>query len=155
MPVEMVPGILAARMARLGVELRAREPLVLVGTATAVIEKARANLTHARHPYGTPTPARPGGPPAMISGTLAGALAMTSVSMGPLGATLHVGVRSGIRPPYGKNPTEASKYGFYLEVTGAGTSHVRYPWLMPAVHAVGHVAAHAALKTAFLGFGRF
>lgn len=155
MAEEMVAGIIAARLARLGVELRAREPVVLVATATAVLERARANLTAARHPYGTKTPARPGGPPAMISGTLAGALALTHPTVTPLGYTLHVGVKAGAFPPYGKRPTEAAKYGYYLEVTGAGRSHVRYPWLMPAVHAVGRGAAQAALRSAFMGFGRF
>ena len=153
MPVEMVSGILAARLARLGVELRAREPLVLVATATAVLERARANLTAMRHPYGTPTPARPGGPPAMISGTLAGALALTKPVVTPFGVTLHVGVKAGVFPPYSR--TEAAKYGYYLEVPGAGRSHVRYPWLMPAVHAVGRNAAIASIGGAFSGFGRF
>jgi hypothetical protein len=155
-PPEMVSGLLAARLARLGVELRAREPVVLVATATAVLERARHNLTAARHPYGTPTPARPGGPPAMISGTLAGALALTKPVMTPLGMILHVGVKSGVYPPYGRGKkTEAAKYGYYLEVTGAGRSRVRYPWLMPAVHAVGHTAATASLRSAFFGFGRY
>lgn len=155
MPVELVSGIIAQRLARLGVEMRAREVVVLVGTATAVLERARANLTAAHHPYGTKTPARPGGPPASISGTLAGALAITQPVASPLGFALHVGVRAGAFPPYGKRPTEAAKYGYYLEVTGAGRSRVRYPWLMPAVHSVGRVAAQAALRSAFLGFGRF
>lgn len=156
MPVEMVSGIIAQRLARLGVELRAREPVVLVATATAVMERARANLTAARHPYGTLTPARPGGPPAMISGTLANSLAITKPVMTPLGMVLHVGVKAGAFPPYGRgNKTEAAKYGYYLEVTGAGRSHIRYPWLMPAVHAVSHAAAMASLRGAFTGFGRF
>lgn len=153
MPVEMVSGIMAARLARLGVELRARETVTLVGTAQAVLERARHNLTQQRHPYGTQTPARPGGPPAMISGTLANALAMTHPTMGPLGAIVHVGVKAGPTPWYGRTP--ANKYGYYLEVPGAGKSGIRYPWLMPAVHAVGHAAAHAALRSAFMGFGRF
>jgi hypothetical protein len=152
MATELRPGVFTELMAGLAAELEFRSAAAMVAVADAVVDEARRNLMAQSHAYGTPTPATPGGPPAMISGTLAGSVARTDAESNPLGVTVKVGTVAGQFPPY-SGRTASSRYGYYLEIAGVGRSGVLYPWLMPAVESVGHTAALAALTAAFAGFG--
>jgi len=98
---------------------------------TAVQREARSRLAESSHPYGEPTTAAPGGPPALVSGTLRRSVIHTEPRLaGPMTWEARVGLAAGMFPPYGHDRTPSSKYGLYLE-TGLrnGTT---YPWFIPA-----------------------
>jgi len=94
---------------------------------TAVQREARSRLSESSHPYREPTTASPGGPPALVSGTLRRSVIHTEPRLaGPMTWEARVGLAAGMFPPYGHDRTASSKYGLYLEtVTG-------YPWFIPA-----------------------
>lgn len=121
-------------------------------TGTAVQAEAVRAVSQQSHPYGTKTPASPGGPPAMISGTLARSIGVSAPLVGAGVISMRVGMIPGNYPWYsGKTP--ASLYARYLETTGAGRSGVRYPFLLDAYERVGAISARAAFRVAFSGLG--
>jgi hypothetical protein len=67
----------------------------------------------ASHKRGTPTPARPGTGPAVVSGTLRRSLTHSPVVSYGAGWETKVGTGAGVSPPYGRSP--ASVYGLALE----------------------------------------
>jgi hypothetical protein len=96
--------------------------------ALAIERQAKVNASTGAHKRGTPTPARPGTGPAVISGTLRRSLTHSPVIFTGGGWETKVGTTVGFTPPYGRTP--ANKYGFYLE-TGLRNGST-YPFLKPA-----------------------
>lgn len=146
--VELAPGVFTAVFARIAVQAQARAAIGLAATAAAIAHQAQINASTGSHVYGTPTPARPGTGPAIISRTLVGSVAFSTPLPLGVGWVCRVGVRSGMYPAYNGNrgKTPSSRYGYYLE------KHMRngvtYPWLLPAAH-IAHVAAPVAFRRAF------
>jgi hypothetical protein len=108
----------------------------LTTTGLAIEREAKLNVGKGgTHKYGTKSPARPGGPPALISGTLRRSTTHTPVKAITGGFEMRVGVASGIYPPYGgSSRTSSARYGWHLE--HGLRNGARYPWLSPAFHAV-------------------
>lgn len=104
-------------------------------TALAMVREAKLNAGKGgTHKYGTPTPASPGGPPALISGALRRAITKTPITAFPGGFECRVGVAAGVFPTYGKTRTPADQYGSYLEK--GLRNGAKYPFLTPAFHLV-------------------
>lgn len=125
---------------RLGVFRALMEQLteiVEVSTAAAVAAGAAEIRDDARrsfvgqHALGTPTPARPGGPPSRISRTLDESLTFTAPTRRAEGWTSYIGAEPGHYNGYSR--IDSATYGYYLESPGAGKSHRRYPFLVPAL----------------------
>lgn len=136
---ELRPGVFEAMFAKIQTEADMRSRLALEPLAKAVETQARINASVGKHDYGTPTPARPGTGPAVISGTLKRSVGHTPVEKDPSGWLTKVGPRRGFTPPYGTNPTEAHRYGYFLE-TGLRNG-ATYPWLKPAAEFACKIAA--------------
>jgi hypothetical protein len=149
-PHELGPGIIRDLMA---VVVTAAEEKTRLGlTEAALAREAKANLGKGgTHRYGTPTPASPGGPPALISGTLRRSVTHSPVVKGAFGWETRVGLAAGFYPPYPKNGnrTQSSRYGLALE-TGLRNG-AKYPWLLPAFHAV--VPQMRGINAKFLDHG--
>jgi hypothetical protein len=111
----------------------------LIGVGDAVVRQAKTNASNGRHAYGTPTPARPGTGPAVISGTLRNSISRTAVVRDAAGWSTKVGMSPGRYPPYGKGRTASSKYALYLE-TGLRNG-ATYPFLGPATQMASIQAA--------------
>lgn len=118
----------------------------LMGVADAMVKQAKTNASNGSHAWGTPTPARPGNGPAVISGTLKNSITREAVIRNPAGWSTKVGLRPGRTPPYSKGSTESSKYGLYLE-TGLRNG-ATYPFLGPAAQMAG-IQAHVMFAQAF------
>lgn len=136
---ELRPGVFTAGFTKLIVEGDTRTQLALKPLAQAVERQARINASVGRHKYGTKTPARPGTGPAVISGNLKRSVGHTPVERTFDGWQTKVGPRLGFAPPYGKHPTPASVYGYYLE-TGLRNGST-YPWLKPAAEFACKISA--------------
>jgi hypothetical protein len=132
----------------------------LTALAYVVEKQAKINASVGSHKYGTPTPARPGTGPAVISGNLRRSITHDRVSRDATGNWItKVGPAVGFFPPYpyhsrtGGAPrrTSADKYGFYLE-TGLRNGS-KYPWLKPAAEFAARTAEPviAAALAASLG----
>lgn len=133
---EIRPGTFTRLFTEVGViaETGTREAL---GAAAAAVERAaKENLARAgTHQRGTKSPATPGGPPALVSGTLRRSVTHTPVTRVNVGIwETRVGTGAGFYPPYGKNRSTSSRYGAALE-TGLRNG-ARYPWLEPAFRQV-------------------
>ena len=130
MTTEWRPGVMTAVFARLAVEGNTRSRLALEPLALAVEKQAKINASSGAHEYGTPTPARPGTGPAVISGTLRRAITHTPVKPFEGGWQTFVGMGIGAFAPY--NPkTPANKYAYFLEIQGVRGGY-KYPFLIPA-----------------------
>jgi hypothetical protein len=118
---------------------------VITQLALAIERQAKVNASTGAHRRGTPTPARPGTGPAVISGTLRRSLTHSPVVFNGAGWETKVGTAVGFTPPYGSTPS--SKYGLYLE-TGLrnGTT---YPFLKPAVDFGVRTVAPQLYRAAF------
>ncbi len=148
MATELLPGVFTTLFARLGAEAEARAGMALEAVGDLVHDRAVQVVSARSHAYRTPTPARRGGPPASISGTLAKSLTRTPAVPGVLGWEVKVGTAAGMFPAYSSR-TPSSLYGLYLETSGAGRSHIRYPFLADSLHKVGEPAAITVFKTLF------
>jgi hypothetical protein len=146
---ELQSGVFTDLVAKAGLKASAATAVALEATAAATAHQATVNASTGRHSYGTPTPARPGTGPAIISGTLTGAVDYSTAIAHGVDWVCRVGVKSGRYPTYnGKtSSTPASRYGYYLD-TGLrnGTT---YPWLLPS----RHIAALAAPRLFQQAFG--
>jgi hypothetical protein len=136
---ELRPGVFEALFAKIVTEADTRTRMALEPLATAVERQAKINASNGRHTYGTPTPARPGEGPAVISGTLKGSVDHSPVTKDATGWMTKVGPRTGETPPYGGGSTQSHQYGYYLE-TGLKNG-ATYPWLKPAADYASKVAA--------------
>jgi len=110
---------------------------VLTQLALVVERQAKINASVGAHARGTPTPARPGTGPAVISGTLRRSISHSPVIFNGGGWETKVGTAVGFTPPRGKTP--ANLYGLYLE-TGLKNG-ATYPFLKPAFDFGVRVAA--------------
>lgn len=136
---ELVPGSFTRVFTRVALEGDARMGIALGKLSIAVETKTKQNLGQSSHPYGTPTPATPGGPPALVSGTLRRSITHTPVLRIFAGWESKVGTGVGFFGPYprrGRNGgaprrTASSKYGYYLE-TGLRNG-ATYKFLEPAM----------------------
>lgn len=145
---ELAPGVISAVCERAVTLAQARAGVALTATAAAVAHQAQINASTGRHAYRTPTPARPGTGPAIISQTLVNSIAFSPARAHALGFTARVGARSGMYPAYDgtRRKTPSSSYGYYLE------KDMRYgppfPWLVPAGR-IGRVAGPAVFRRVF------
>jgi hypothetical protein len=135
--LEMRPGAFTAVFEALARQGEAKGPRALTALANVIERQAKINVSTGAHAYGTPTPARPGTGPAVISGNLRRSLTHTPLKLvGPSIWETRVGTGVGFYPGYGKNRTPANKYGYYLEK--APRYGAPFPFLEPAFrYAVG------------------
>lgn len=132
---ELKVGVIRELMTRTAMVAEENTRRALTTTALAIEREAKINAGRGgSHKYGTKTPARRGGPPAIISGTLRRSVTHTPVTRAFTGWETRVGVVGGVYPPYGRKKTASSRYGWYLE-TGLRNGAV-YPWFTPAFHTV-------------------
>lgn len=137
---ELQPGMFAGLFAEIERDGRLKARTVITKLAGAVERQAKINASNGAHRYGTPTPARPGSGPAVISGTLRRSLTRTAAVWSGGTWEVKVGTAPGMSPPYGRSRTPSSRYGLYLE-RGMLRNGAAYPFLLPAFHfAATHVA---------------
>lgn len=135
---ELRPGVPTAMFARLAEQGVAKGRMALEPLALAIERQAKINASTGSHKRGTPTPARPGTGPAVISGTLRRTITHSPIERIATGWTTKVGIAAGVTPSYGKTP--ASKYAEILERLGT-RSGAKYPFLEPAFRfGVEHIA---------------
>ncbi|WP_037616463.1 hypothetical protein [Streptomyces aureus] len=142
---ELRPGSFTAVFARLDEHGRVRGRIALEPVALAIERQAKINASVGAHRPRTPTPARPGTGPAVISGTLRRSITHSPIIQTGTGWTTRVGTGVGFTPPYGKTP--ANKYGLYLE-TGLKNG-ATYPFLAPAYRFVIHTVAPQIYRAAY------
>lgn len=129
---EWRPGVLERVLVGVAADGNVRMGAALAELAQVAETRTKQALTIRSHPYRTVTPASPGGPPALVSGTLRRSVTHTRVSVEVTGWFTKVGTGAGFYPPYGgRRRTSSSKYGFYLE-TGLRNG-ATYPFLVPNV----------------------
>lgn len=139
MATQMRPGVMEAVWSKVAAEATGRGRLALAPVADTVVRQAKINASNGRHARGTPTPARPGTGPAIISRTLVGSLTRTAVTRLRVGNwQVRVGTAPGRKPPYGKTPS--SLYGLYLEL-GMLRNGAAYPFLRPAGQFAARIVA--------------
>jgi hypothetical protein len=128
---EWRPGEIAMRLKEIEAKgkLNQRKGLLLI--AAAIEAEAKAALSKTSHPYGTPSPAPQGGPPALVTGTGRRSIGHESVP----GGIIKVGTAVNVFPPSrpskrgsGGNRTPSSKYLLYQETL----SKFGHPFLKPA-----------------------
>lgn len=125
---ELRPGTFTRIFTEVQREGQLKSRRVLTGLALAVERQAKINASVGAHKRGTPTPARPGTGPAVISGTLRRSISHSPVVFTGGGWETKVGTAVGFTPPRGR--TAANLYGLYLE-TGLKNG-ATYPFLKPA-----------------------
>lgn len=123
---------LRASLRQMGLRIQAATPRVVETGAHLLEGKTKANLSRTSHQRGTPTPSRPGEPPALISGRLRSSVTST------------VPARAGDMWVSRIGPTTV--YSRIQELGGlAGRNHASRlparPYLKPAAMALAHDAA--------------
>jgi hypothetical protein len=147
--VEVRPGIWTEMFKSLDAQAKGKGRELLTLIATALEKQAKINASAGAHAYGTPTPARRGSGPAVISGNLRRSLTHEPIrSLGPGHWNTRVGTGTGFYPSYGGHSrTPANKYGFYLEHgLRNGTT---YPFLLPAFRHVTGTGADAIFRSIY------
>ena len=139
---EWSPMLLARRLTEVAAAgvLNAETGLGLV--AAAIEAKAKESLAQTTHTRGTPSPARRGGPPSLVTGTGRRSIGQEQVH-GLEGLEIKVGTQGGVFPPDGKTPS--SKYLWYQETLG----RFDHPFLQPAFDAVVRAEAMTKILSAF------
>lgn len=145
---ELRPGLFTALFAEIEAAGQAKARTALSRIADAVERQAKINAGSGAHSYGTPTPARPGSGPAIISGTLRRSLTHSPIVFTGVGWETKVGTGGGQFPPYGGSRTPSSKYGMYLE-KGMLRNGAAYPFLSPAVRFARTVVAPQVYQEIF------
>ncbi|MFD1145979.1 hypothetical protein [Saccharothrix hoggarensis] len=143
MSVELTPARMRRLFDHLGATAVKRSEQTLVALADLVVNQARINASSGRHPYGTPTPARPGSGPAIISQTLVNSIVRTKVRVtGAAGQEILVGIAPNRYPVYNGrvHKVASSRYGLALETTVGGRRGL-YPFLGPAARFVVTIPA--------------
>jgi hypothetical protein len=148
MVTEVRRGTFAKIFVELDAETKIRAKAALTQLALVVEKQAKINASTGAHKYGTPTPARPGTGPAVISGTLRRAITHTPVKFVGGEFSCMVGMGIGSFPKYGSRKTPANKYAMYLEKTGLRNG-ARYPFLIPAFKFAMGVPARLIYQEAF------
>ena len=143
-------GTFAKIFVKLDEETKLRCKVALTSLALVVEKQAKINASSGAHKYGTPTPARPGTGPAVISGTLRRAITHTPVKSTGSEFFCYVGMAVGSYPKYPgiTSRTPANKYAMYLEKTGLRNG-MRYPFLIPAFKFAMGVPARLIYQEAF------
>lgn len=126
--MELLPGVFRTLFAEIAADGQMKSRTVLTQLANAIERQAKVNASVGSHKRGTPTPARPGTGPAVISGTLRRSITHSPIVSYGAGWETKVGTAAGIVPPYGRSP--ASVYGLALEK--GLRNGATYPFLMPA-----------------------
>ena len=149
MASELHRGTFTKIFVQLDAETKLRARAALTELALVVEKQAKVNARNGAHQYGTPTPARPGTGPAVISGTLRRTITHTPVKF--LGGTFEtkVGMGKGFYPRYPgvTSTTPSSKYAYYLE-TGLRNGD-KYPFLGPAFKFAIRIPAKIIYNEAF------
>jgi hypothetical protein len=128
---EIGPGLIGGILGGIGKDAMNRSQQMLTKLAITTETLAKKNASNGSHKRGTPTPARPGQGPAVISGTLRRSLTHEPVKFSGIEWFTRVGTMAGLYAPY-DHRTPSSLYGWYLEfVTG-------YPFLGPAAKQAFH-----------------
>lgn len=125
---ELRPGLFTELFAEINRDAQVKSRRVVTQLALAIERQAKVNASSGAHKRNTPTPARPGSGPAVISGTLRRSITHSPVVFTGGGWETKVGTGVGFTPPYGRTP--ANRYGLYLE-TGLRNGST-YPFLKPA-----------------------
>lgn len=142
---ELRLGTFARVFAEVQRDAQVKSRLALTLIASAVEKQAKINASSGSHPRGTPTPARPGSGPAVITGTLRRSLTHSPILFTGASWETKVGTAGGLTPPGGRTPS--SRYGLYLE-TGLKNG-ATYPFLAPAARFVRTVVAPQIYQTVF------
>lgn len=155
---ELTPGVIAKLFDQLAMQAAARGRTAVEALAIIIETQAKMNASTGSHRYGTPTPARPGSGPAIVSGALRRSITHTPAVLAGGTWTSTVGLAAGVfhpHPPHSRGgkrhstrgPTPVSKVGYYLE-TGLrnGTT---YPFLVPAFRFGVTVAAPNIYRSIF------
>jgi len=140
--------VISEVLARIGVEAEARAAIALTPIALLVERQAKVNASNGEHAYGTRTPCRgdPAGP-ARISVTLVRSITHTEPRLSATGWEVLVGMDAGLYPWYSRR-APASKYAYYLEVTGVRNGR-RFPFLKPALDFAVHVGVYGVFVEVF------
>lgn len=146
MAAEIRPGVFTRLFAEIQAAQEVKTRRVLVALALATERQAKINASVGSHKRGTPTPARPGTGPSVVSGTLRRSLTHTTPAKTGTGWSVKVGTAVGFTPPYGRTP--ANKYGLILEKTGTRNGNT-YPFLVPAASFVMRVVAPQLYRASF------
>jgi hypothetical protein len=142
---ELHPGTFTAVFARVAAQGEMKGRIAIEPLALAIERQAKINASSGSHKLRTPTPARPGSGPAVISGTLRRSITHSAVVRTATGWETRVGTGVGFTPPYGKTP--ASRYGLALE-TGLRNG-ATYPFLSTAFTFAVKFAAPAIYRAAY------
>jgi hypothetical protein len=143
------PGVFSDLFTKLAAQVAARATEALEAASTLVEERAIQSVSARNHPRLTPTTASPGGPPAMISGTLAKSISHSrpEIKMGTI--EIKIGMEAGHYAPYYR-ATASSLYAQYLETGVAGRGgRAHYPFLRDAFEKTAHPAVLVTFKVAF------
>jgi hypothetical protein len=142
------PGALEKAIGQAGRTGTQSMRMTIIEAAHEVERVAKKKAGERSHPYGTPTPATHGAPPAIVSGTLRRSIAQGAEEILSHGeSNRKVGMAAGVYPPKlratvtktgkrshkaagGHGATPSSKYALYLE-TKKG-----HPFLIPAYREV-------------------
>lgn len=123
------PGVPTFIFARLTEGFIAKNVIAIAALADVTVKAIQASArSGGSHALGTPTPASPGGPPAMISGTLANSIGRSPISRGSGGATCQIGMIAGNYPTY-RSRKSSSQYAAILELVGCRNG-ATYPFLI-------------------------
>lgn len=150
MAVEVRPGVWAEVFGAIDAQAKVKGSKLLELIALALEKQAKINASVGSHGYGTPTPARAGTGPAVISGTLRRSITHEPVRMlGPGHYQTRVGTGVGAYPSYGSHSsrTPANKYGYYLEHGLKNGS--TFPFLVPAFRHVTTTGASAIYRAIY------
>ncbi|MFI0914231.1 hypothetical protein [Streptomyces abikoensis] len=150
--MELRPGVFTRLFSEIQRDAQLKSRTLLVQLADVIERQAKINANVGAHKAGTPTPARPGTGPAVISGTLRRSITHSPVVPSGTGWETRIGTAVGFTPPYGRTP--ASQYGLYLE-TGLRNG-ATYPFLSPAYRfAIITVAPQLYRQVFSTGWPRF
>ncbi|ELP67688.1 hypothetical protein STRTUCAR8_08546 [Streptomyces turgidiscabies Car8] len=143
---ELRPGVFTRLFAEIQHAGQMKAHRVITQLALAVERQAKINTSVGAHRRGTPTPARPGAGPAVVSGTLRRSITHSPVIYVGGGWETKVGTAVGFTPPHGRTP--ANKYGYYLEKEGLKNG-ATYPFLKPAFDFGARVVAPQLYQAVF------
>jgi hypothetical protein len=124
------PGVPTAMFGRLDAQFMLRGRIALTELADVIKKQAKRNASNGRHQLHTPTPARPGHGPAIISKSLVNSIDRSSVTREVFGYYCRIGMVEGNYSPYNGNTT-TSKYAQILELIGTKNGNM-FPFLYPA-----------------------
>lgn len=126
-----------------------RMGVALTRLALRLESVVKTSLAERAHSYGNATTASPGGPPALVSGTLRRAITHSPIVHAFGDWVTKVGTGVGFYPPYGSDPTAANHYGYFLE-TGLRNG-AKYPFMAPGLKHTMATYAEGIWQSTFRG----